>query len=57
MLIHHVVDFIFSIALFINALLFIPQFLKIWQRKTSNDVSLTTFLGFWFIQRGWSEYV
>ncbi|MCP4476376.1 MAG: hypothetical protein GY821_17810 [Gammaproteobacteria bacterium] len=46
----HIVEFLFSIGLFINALLFVPQFLKIWRRKTANDISLTTFVGFWFIQ-------
>ena len=45
-----VIDFIFSSALFINAILFIPQALKIYQQKSAKDVSIFTFLGFLFIQ-------
>ncbi len=45
-----IVQFVFSAALFINALLFIPQAIKIVKEKTTKDVSLTTFLGFLLIQ-------
>ena len=47
------VDFIeifFSIGLFINALLFLPQIIKLYKQKNSQDISLLTFLGFSIIQ-------
>lgn len=44
------IEFIFSIALFINALLFIPQAIRIIKEKNAKDVSITTFLGFLVIQ-------
>src|SRR3984957_16187779 len=43
-------ELLFSSALFINALLFIPQLIKIIKEKTAHDVSLLTFVGFWLIQ-------
>ncbi len=43
-------DLLLSSALFINALLFIPQFIKILKEKTAQEVSLLTFVGFWLIQ-------
>lgn len=43
-------EIIFSGALFINALLFIPQFVKIIQEKAAHEVSLLTFIGFLLIQ-------
>ena len=43
-------EILFSGALFINALLFIPQLIKIITEKTAHDVSLLTFIGFWLIQ-------
>ncbi len=45
-----IINFIFSIGLFINAALFIPQLVLLLQKKNSDDVSLTTFLGFCVIQ-------
>ncbi|MGD9152680.1 MAG: PAS domain-containing protein [Gammaproteobacteria bacterium] len=44
------VEFVFSIALFINALLFIPQSIRIVKKKTARGVSLVTFLGLLLIQ-------
>lgn len=44
------VSTLFGLALFINALLFIPQALKIFREKKSNEISLSTFFGFLFIQ-------
>ena len=44
------VDFIFGIGLFINAMLFIPQAVKVYQRKDSTGLSILTCLGFNFIQ-------
>src|ERR1700722_11354535 len=48
--ISHVVEFLFSFALFINALLFIPQAMRIFKEKTAKSVCLLTFFGFFLIQ-------
>lgn len=45
-----IIEFIFSAALFINAVLFIPQVIKIYKEKAAKDVSMPTFLGFLLIQ-------
>nr|QCC21373.1 putative sensor histidine kinase [Candidatus Endohaliclona renieramycinifaciens] len=45
-----IVEIIFSLALFINALLFIPQMITIIKKKSAEGVSLLTFLGFLVIQ-------
>lgn len=44
------IEFIFGLSLLLNAALFIPQAIKIYQRKSSSGVSLITFAGFNFIQ-------
>ncbi|MGD9153711.1 MAG: PQ-loop domain-containing transporter [Gammaproteobacteria bacterium] len=44
-----VIQIIFELALFINAILFIPQAVKIIKDKHARDVSLVTFFGFWLI--------
>ena len=44
------IEFFFSAALFINALLFIPQIRRIIKEKSSSNVSLITFVGFLFMQ-------
>lgn len=49
-IIRNVIEFIFSSALFVNALLFIPQAVRIFKEKTTQGVSLLTFAGFLFIQ-------
>lgn len=41
-----IVSVIFAVGLFINALLFIPQALKIARNKKAKNLSLLTFLGF-----------
>ncbi len=41
-----IVNFIFAAGLFINAMLFIPQAIRIYKKKHSGDLSLTTFVGF-----------
>ena len=46
----NIIEFIFSLALFFNALLFIPQALKIFKTKASKNISLLTFSGFLLIQ-------
>lgn len=45
-----VIDYIFGAALFLNAILFIPQAVRIFKEKTSEGVSLITFFGFLAIQ-------
>ena len=45
-----IIEAIFGAALFINALLFIPQIIKIIREKSSQGVSLITFVGFLLIQ-------
>jgi two-component system aerobic respiration control sensor histidine kinase ArcB len=45
-----IVDFLFNIALFINAISFIPQIIHLLKYKTSAGLSLLTFLSFLFIQ-------
>jgi MtN3 and saliva related transmembrane protein len=44
------IDLVFGIGLFINAMLFIPQAFRIFQKKESRDLSLTTFIGFCLTQ-------
>ena len=44
------IEIFFTCALFFNALLFVPQAIKIWKAKSSKGVSLMTFLGFNVIQ-------
>ena len=45
-----IVDFIFGVGLFVNALLFIPQAMKLYRTKDSRDLSKVTFVGFCIIQ-------
>lgn len=40
------IELMFGLGLFFNALLFIPQAIKLFKTKNSNDVSLITFGGF-----------
>jgi two-component system aerobic respiration control sensor histidine kinase ArcB len=47
---HHLIEWMFASALFINALLFLPQLMLILKKKSSKSVSLITFLGFLLIQ-------
>ncbi len=49
-IIHGIIEFIFAIALFINAALFIPQAIKIYTSRSVQGVSLITFAGFLCIQ-------
>jgi MtN3 and saliva related transmembrane protein len=48
--IKNIVAICFSIGLSINALLFVPQIIKLWRTKESRDLSLLTFGGFNLIQ-------
>ena len=44
------IEIIFGFCLFINAALFIPQAMTIYKTKSTNNLSLATFLGFNIIQ-------
>lgn len=44
------IEVIFSLGLFINAALFIPQAIKLYRKKDSKELSLLTFGGFLLIQ-------
>lgn len=44
------IEFMFGLSLFFNALLFIPQAMKLFKSKSSKDLSLITFCGFNFMQ-------
>lgn len=41
-----IITFIFGCGLIFNAILFIPQALRIYKTKSSKDLSLITFVGF-----------
>lgn len=47
---YNLVEFFFSLGMFINALLFIPQAYKIYRDDNAHSLSLITFAGFNFIQ-------
>lgn len=49
-IVRETIEFIFGTALFINALLFIPQSIRILKERTAKGVSLFTFLGLLLIQ-------
>ena len=44
------IETIFSLGLFLNAALFIPQIIRLYQKKDSRELSLLTFAGFNIIQ-------
>lgn len=44
-----VISILYSLALGANALLFIPQSIKIYREKSAKNVSLITFVGFFLI--------
>jgi MtN3 and saliva related transmembrane protein len=45
-----IIETVFSVGLFINAILFVPQIIKLYQKKNSRELSLLTFAGFNTIQ-------
>ena len=45
-----IVAFVFGLALIGNALLFVPQALAVWRKKSDEGVSLVTFGGFCILQ-------
>lgn len=50
MLIRSIIEVIFSLGLFINAALFVPQIIKLYRKKDSSELSILTFSGFNLIQ-------
>ncbi len=50
MFLENIFEFLFGLGLFINALLFIPQSIKLIKVKHANEISAFTFLGFFLIQ-------
>lgn len=46
----YTIEVIFSISLFINAALFVPQIIRILKEKQTKELSLITFGGFWILQ-------
>lgn len=47
---NYVIEAAFSLGLFINALLFIPQITLLLRQRDSRELSLIMFGGFWLIQ-------
>lgn len=45
-----VVEYLFGLGLFINALLFVPQIIQLYRSKDAEGISLLTFSGFCFLQ-------
>lgn len=45
-----IVAFVFGLALIGNAMLFVPQALAVWRKKSDQGVSLVTFGGFCILQ-------
>ena len=45
-----VIEILFGLALFVNAMLFIPQAIKVFKTKNGKSISLITFTGFILIQ-------
>ncbi|GHU11733.1 hypothetical protein FACS189449_03800 [Alphaproteobacteria bacterium] len=46
----YIIEVVFGFGMFINAVLFIPQAVKIYKTKNADGVSLATFVGFCVIQ-------
>jgi len=44
------VNIVFSLGLFLNAALFIPQALRVYRTKNAEGISLTMFIGFHIVQ-------
>jgi len=49
MLVREGINLIFFFGLIFNAVLFIPQAVKLYRLKDSKEVSAITFTGFWFV--------
>lgn len=46
---YSIIEFFFSVSLFINAVLYIPQIVRLYKEKHSREFSLFTFAGFCLI--------
>lgn len=46
----HIVAIVFGLGLIGNALLFVPQAIAVWRKKTDEGISLVTFGGFCILQ-------
>ena len=46
----YTIQVMFALSLFVNALLFLPQTIKVIQLKSSENISIVTFIGFLCIQ-------
>jgi MtN3 and saliva related transmembrane protein len=46
----HIVAIIFEVGLLGNAMLFVPQALAVWRKKSDEGISLITFVGFNLLQ-------
>ncbi|HMT02413.1 MAG TPA: PQ-loop domain-containing transporter [Burkholderiales bacterium] len=44
------IEFLFSCGMIINAILYIPQAIRIYKSKKVDGISLVTFIGFFLIQ-------
>jgi MtN3 and saliva related transmembrane protein len=53
---HWVVEWIGSTAAICTTVSFVPQLLRVWQRKTARDISLAMFLLFSFGEACWLIY-
>jgi MtN3 and saliva related transmembrane protein len=49
-IVNMLIEFVFSIALLVNAALFLPQIVRLYKVKDSKELSLLTFGGFLAIQ-------
>lgn len=45
-----IISFVFGLGLIVNALLFVPQIIAIWNAKSAEGVSIITFGGFNLVQ-------
>jgi len=47
---YHLIQVLFGLALIFNAVLFVPQAIKIYRKKSAKEVSLLTFAGIAVVQ-------
>lgn len=50
MMFKSIITTVFGLSLFINAMLFVPQLIKVFRAKKAEDLSGVTFFGFCLIQ-------
>jgi MtN3 and saliva related transmembrane protein len=49
LVLHYFIETAFGVGLIVNALLFVPQIIRLYQVQHAQDISLLTFAGFNFI--------